>query len=140
MTPLERSQLEILQLKEKLEVLTDERDDLKRQLNGRRDEDEHSLIMASYGFTATEARLVQALYARDRPVTRDALMDSMYLDRDWGTEPGPKILDVFVCKVRRKMGDRDHIANQWGRGYELTERGRFALTARMEAIMARRAA
>ena len=40
-------------------------------------------------------------------------------------EPELKIIDVFICKLRKKLanatGGRDHIETVWGRGYMLRE-------------------
>ena len=40
-------------------------------------------------------------------------------------EPEAKIVDVFICKLRRKLSDasggKDYIETVWGRGYTLRE-------------------
>ena len=40
-------------------------------------------------------------------------------------EPELKIIDVFICKLRRKLADasggKDYIETVWGRGYVLRE-------------------
>jgi two-component system cell cycle response regulator CtrA len=40
-------------------------------------------------------------------------------------EPEAKIIDVFICKLRRKLADAsgglDYIETVWGRGYTLRE-------------------
>jgi two-component system cell cycle response regulator CtrA len=40
-------------------------------------------------------------------------------------EPEIKIIDVFICKLRRKLaeasGGRNYIETVWGRGYMLRE-------------------
>jgi two-component system cell cycle response regulator CtrA len=40
-------------------------------------------------------------------------------------EPELKIIDVFICKLRKKLdaasGDQDYIETVWGRGYALRE-------------------
>lgn len=74
------------------------------------------------GLTRMEARLMRALVERqDRMVPKGALMDAMYFDR--GHEAEPKIVDVLVCKIRRKLrGSPYGIETVWGQGY----RARFA--------------
>jgi DNA-binding response OmpR family regulator len=70
------------------------------------------------GLTRMEARLMRALAERpDRMVSKGALMDAMYFDR--GQEAEPKIVDVLVCKVRRKLRGRSgwSIETVWGQGY-----------------------
>jgi two-component system cell cycle response regulator CtrA len=40
-------------------------------------------------------------------------------------EPGLKIIDVFICKLRKKLANasngKDYIETVWGRGYVLRE-------------------
>lgn len=50
-------------------------------------------------------------------VSKDALMNHLYGGMD---EPEPKIVDVFICKIRRKLGDaKTVVETTWGRGYRL---------------------
>ena len=41
-----------------------------------------------------------------------------------------KIIDVFICKLRKKLanasGGKDYIETVWGRGYVMREQGRVA--------------
>jgi len=70
------------------------------------------------GLTKMEARLMRALTERaDRMVPKGALMDAMYFDR--GHEPAPKIVDVLVCKIRKKLRGQSGwaIETVWGQGY-----------------------
>ena len=39
--------------------------------------------------------------------------------RNPGADMDPKIIDVFIHKIRRKMGDRDCIQTQWGYGFAM---------------------
>jgi two-component system cell cycle response regulator CtrA len=49
-------------------------------------------------------------------------LNHLYGDLD---EPEVKIIDVFVCKLRKKLanasGGLDYIETVWGRGYALRE-------------------
>ena len=51
----------------------------------------------------------------------------MFLNHLYGgmDEPELKIIDVFICKLRKKLanasGGRDYIETVWGRGYMLRE-------------------
>jgi two-component system cell cycle response regulator CtrA len=51
----------------------------------------------------------------------------MFLNHLYGgmDEPEIKIIDVFMCKLRRKLADasngKDYIETVWGRGYVLRE-------------------
>jgi DNA-binding response OmpR family regulator len=69
------------------------------------------------GLTKMEARLMRALAEKqDRMVSKGALMDALYFDR--GHEAEPKIVDVLVCKIRRKLrGSAWCIETVWGQGY-----------------------
>ena len=55
-------------------------------------------------------------------VTREMLLNHLYGGTD---EPELKIIDVFVCKLRKKLaqatGSDDYIETVWGRGYILHE-------------------
>jgi two-component system cell cycle response regulator CtrA len=50
-------------------------------------------------------------------------------------EPELKIIDVFICKLRKKLisatGDENYIETVWGRGYVLRDPGN-ASTAELE--------
>jgi two-component system cell cycle response regulator CtrA len=55
------------------------------------------------------------------------LMKEMFLNHLYGgmNEPERKIIDVFICKLRKKLaiasGGKDYIETVWGRGYMLRE-------------------
>ena len=55
-------------------------------------------------------------------VTREMLLNHLYGGTD---EPELKIIDVFVCKLRKKLaqaaGGDHYIETVWGRGYILRE-------------------
>jgi len=55
-------------------------------------------------------------------VTREMLLNHLYGGTD---EPELKIIDVFVCKLRKKLaqaaGGDNYIETVWGRGYILHE-------------------
>jgi len=57
-------------------------------------------------------------------VTKETLMTALYQGMD---EAKSKIVDVFICKVRKKLyricGDRDVIETSWGRGFRFIEEG-----------------
>ena len=54
-----------------------------------------------------------------------AISKEMFLNHLYGgmDQPGTKIIDVFICKLRKKLADasggKDYIATVWGRGYML---------------------
>jgi two-component system cell cycle response regulator CtrA len=73
--------------------------------------------------TAMEYRVLELLSQRkERVVSRDMLLNHLYGGRE---EPDPKILDVFVCKLRKRLsratGGERCIQTIWGRGYVFRE-------------------
>ena len=55
-------------------------------------------------------------------LTKEMFLDHLYGGRD---EPELKIIDVFVCKLRKKLaqatGGNHYIETVWGRGYVLRD-------------------
>lgn len=69
-----------------------------------------------WGLTQNEARLFGALLEREL-LTKDAAMAALYRDRG-EDEPEVKIVDVFVCKTRKKLKPFGiEIGTRWGVGY-----------------------
>src|SRR6202012_4429641 len=73
--------------------------------------------------TGKEYSILELLMLRKGiTVTRDAFLNPLYGGRD---EPELKIIDVFICKLRKKLaaatnGD-NYIETVWGRGYVLRD-------------------
>jgi DNA-binding winged helix-turn-helix (wHTH) protein len=67
-------------------------------------------------------------------LTKEMFLNHLY---DGGYEPGLKIIDVFVCKLRKKLaqatGGNHYIETVWGRGYILRD---GAVTAGPQAATA----
>ena len=62
---------------------------------------------------------------KDQVVSKEMLLDHLYPD---GIEPDVKIIDVFICKLRKKLkmammetGGTLTIETVWGRGYVLRD-------------------
>ena len=59
---------------------------------------------------------------RGKTLTKDIFLSSLYGGQD---EPGPKIIDVFICKLRKKLAPATNgghvIETVWGGGYVLRE-------------------
>ena len=55
-------------------------------------------------------------------ITKEMFLNHLYGGLD---EPELKIIDVFVCKIRKKLreatGGHDYIETVWGRGYVLRD-------------------
>lgn len=71
-------------------------------------------------FTDKEYAILELLALRRGSVqSKDVVMNHLYGGAE---EPGYKVIDVFVCKLRRKLiaaCGEDYIETHWGRGYAL---------------------
>ena len=75
--------------------------------------------------TAKETQILEILSLRKgTTLTKETLLNQLYGGMD---EPEIKIIDVFICKLRKKLanasGGKDYIETIWGRGYVLREPG-----------------
>jgi two-component system cell cycle response regulator CtrA len=73
--------------------------------------------------TGKEYQILELLSVRKgTTLTKEMLLNNLYGGMD---EPEIKIIDVFICKLRRKLsvasGGKNYIAMVWGRGYALCE-------------------
>jgi two-component system, cell cycle response regulator CtrA len=73
--------------------------------------------------TGKEYQILALLALRQgSTLTKEMFLNHLYGDLD---EPEVKIIDVFVCKLRKKLanasGGLDYIETVWGRGYALRE-------------------
>lgn len=77
------------------------------------------LTPIEWGLTGHEMRVFGVLMAREL-ATKAACMAALYRDRG-DDEPQIKIVDVFVCKMRKKL-ERFAlpVETRWGQGYFLT--------------------
>jgi two-component system cell cycle response regulator CtrA len=74
-------------------------------------------------FTVKEYQMLELLSLhKDRPVTKEMFLNHLYGGMD---EPEVKIIDVFICKLRKKLANasmgKNYIETIWGRGYILRE-------------------
>jgi two-component system cell cycle response regulator CtrA len=86
--------------------------------------------------TGKEYQMLELLSLRKgTTLTKEMFLNHLYGGMD---EPELKIIDVFICKLRKKLseatGDGSHIETVWGRGYvlrdpEVEENGRIAIGA-----------
>ncbi|NRA73270.1 MAG: response regulator transcription factor, partial [Rickettsiales bacterium] len=70
--------------------------------------------------TGAEYAVLETLAVqRETVVTKEALMNNLYKHKQGN--PESKIVDVFVCKLRRKLyeasGGKNYIETVWGHGY-----------------------
>src|SRR6185503_8490933 len=72
-------------------------------------------------FTRCEAVMLMTLAMfKGRVVSKQVLYDALYPQE----QAEPKIIDVFVCKIRRKLANLNlplQVLTDWGRGYALAE-------------------
>lgn len=81
-------------------------------------------VPVEFGLTGSEARVFAHLASRDI-ATKQSLMMALYSDRA-DIEPEPKIVDVFVCKMRKKLARYGvTIETVWGQGYRLLSRHEY---------------
>ena len=78
---------------------------------------------ARLDLTAKEFRIIEFLALhKGAALSKDAFLNHLYGGID---EPEPKIIDVFMCKLRRKLADAGAtgvvIDTIWGQGYILRE-------------------
>ena len=74
--------------------------------------------------TAKEYQILALLALRiGSTLTKETFLNHLYGGLD--DEPEAKIIDVFICKLRKKLanasGGQDYIETIWGRGYALRE-------------------
>lgn len=114
-------------MRERVDALTEENAWLKRELSIIQDAGKIQRVQSVFNMTNLEGRFLLALHhRRGGTLTKDAAMNALYSDRP-NDEPQRKILDVFACKMRRKMreanGGANAIGTTWGVGYFLTAEG-----------------
>jgi two-component system, cell cycle response regulator CtrA len=73
--------------------------------------------------TGREYQMLELLsLRRGTTITKEAFLNQLYGGMD---EPEIKIIDVFICKIRKKLAGasngKDYIETVWGRGYRLRE-------------------
>jgi len=73
--------------------------------------------------TGKEYQMLELLSLRKgTTITKETFLTQLYGGMD---EPEIKIIDVFICKLRRKLGSasngKNYIETVWGRGYALCE-------------------
>lgn len=88
------------------------------------------------GLTGQEAKMFGILLKREM-VTRQQAMDVLYGDRPESDEAEIKIVDVFVCKMRKKLKRFDiEIESVWGRGYRMPAQSKSTARSMLEEARA----
>ena len=73
--------------------------------------------------TGKESAILELLTRRKGTIlTKEMFLSHLYGE---GDEPEVKIIDVFICKLRKKLveatGGNHYIETVWGRGYRIRE-------------------
>jgi two-component system cell cycle response regulator CtrA len=73
--------------------------------------------------TAKEYQILELFSLRKgKTLTKEMFLNHLYDGMD---DPEMKIIDVFICKLRKKLhsasGGKDYIETVWGRGHVLRE-------------------
>ena len=81
--------------------------------------------------TGKEYQILELLALRKgTTLTKETFLSHLYGGMD---EPEMKIVDVFICKLRKKLasasGGKDYIETIWGRGYVMREPSQNAASA-----------
>lgn len=115
---------EIARLRDKLE----DSQDLVRELRAARQSDRFALVGVAH-MTPKEAILADALLQSGR-VSKERLYHTVYGAHLTQDQPQPKIIDVFVCKIRPKLKPHGiEIQTIWGLGYEMLPDSKARLRA-----------
>ena len=75
--------------------------------------------------TGKEYQMLELLSLRKgMTMSKEMFLNHLYGGMD---EPDAKIIDVFICKLRKKLtnasGGNEYIETVWGRGYAMREQG-----------------
>jgi two-component system cell cycle response regulator CtrA len=86
---------------------------------------------ARVNLTGKEYQILELLSLRKgTTLTKEMFLNHLYGGMD---EPEIKIIDVFICKLRKKLasasGGKDYIETIWGRGYVMREPSENAASA-----------
>ncbi|MGB6890056.1 MAG: response regulator transcription factor, partial [Xanthobacteraceae bacterium] len=81
--------------------------------------------------TSKEYQMLELLAMRKgSTLTKEMFLSQLYGGMD---EPEMKIIDVFICKLRKKLanasGGKNYIETVWGRGYVLREPPEMSVSA-----------
>ncbi len=108
---VESLQAEIQRLKDRIEIL-EELSFPTRQIE----------VPIEWGLTGSERKVFGHLVV-SQMATKQSIMVALYSDRP-DDEPEMKIVDVFICKMRKKLPADIKIETIWGHGYRLDKASR----------------
>lgn len=74
-------------------------------------------------FSNAEAAILSVMaHAKGRVITKDKIYDTLYWMRGESDAPESKIVDVYICKIRKRIRALSlplTVHTLWGRGYSL---------------------
>jgi two-component system cell cycle response regulator CtrA len=94
------------------------------------------IVPIEWGLTGKEGLLLSLLVGREL-VSKDYAIQAMYALNHDDDIPDQKIVDVFVCKIRKKLtpfGVTIHTV--WGKGYTLDQSTRQRLKSQIRGMAA----
>ena len=95
---------------------------------------------AVFSLTTTEERFFAALMSREI-LSKEQLLTLAYSDKVDADLPEIKIVDVFICKIRKKLKPFGfEIQTFWGRGYALNPLTKDRVRALLKSVGATRVA
>lgn len=112
--------------------LLDEVQVLRQRLAELAEPDAATKLAISLRLTGSEAKVLAILLSRDI-ATKDAIY-TLAFQHDNGDGPVEKIIDVFICKIRKKArlgGWPGQITTIWGKGYQMSPEMRTWLNGLM---------
>lgn len=87
------------------------------------------------GLTQTEAVVLATIQASPDGASKNRIFNAVYALRGDREQPEIKIIDIFVCKLRKKLAAHGiGIETVWGWGYRMSRESRERLQAMREAV------
>lgn len=109
------------------EVLDRENDELRERIRVSQGDDPGIALKMFFGLTMSENVILSELMRRES-VSKQRASNALYAHRVDDNIPEPKIVDVFVCRLRRKLKRHGvEITTAWGAGYYLTPEAKRAI-------------
>lgn len=103
---------------------------LRGELGQGKNAEEMTRLHARWRLTGKEGDMLAYLYSRGgMTASKEQILFAVYQQSP--ETPEIKIVDVFICKIRAKIG-ADLILTEWGRGYRLSAEGLAAVKAVLE--------
>jgi len=95
------------------------------------DDDERMLVAAMRKLRTTQAEsAILVAFLKRTHVSKGSL--HMLITRDQSKPPSVKLVDVMICKLRKKLPDGVKIENLWGVGYYITSDAKQTILAYLQ--------